>query len=313
MKPHSESLWVAISWHAPHVPVGYIVTQRGDISRPIAFLLGCTKTTWSAARKIDADHAAAPSIAQPWCIDLQPYGKPESESPMPGFVYAYNYLPVEDVKADIGQPLEGAFAQQSRPWCRYMAVEMAKNGGFGGQCLDAISVHDERDDLRAIIGEIVSRMKKFFGPKDEAWSYIEWHLDDLPGQTIHQYVKHLYEGVLNFRAWTDRERRAIFNGWATSIPTCLRGLPRVQLMELARVKPVQRVLSVRWEGRDEPMRAEFVPAIWHADDPVALQVRAGTGLPTVLRALKDLDQTIPRHWPKLIVDPESVTMRRRPG
>lgn len=128
----APAVWRARDWR--RCAAGYLVTEPGDIGRPVALV--------EADNFEDDDHLvggplwiarliAAEGPSAGWgrgvpVIDLAPYGRPDSTKPMPGFVYGLRCVPVPEQGGGEDEA-DGADTEpeEPRPLCRYMLADLA--------------------------------------------------------------------------------------------------------------------------------------------------------------------------------------------
>lgn len=116
-----SGIWCAFSYD--NCLVGYLVTEAGNLNRPIAFVdttYGRAPEGFSIAREIRNFY-----LREPWramiaddisVIDLSPYAYPDSRAPMPGFVFGLRCVP-----ADAHGERQNIPDKEPRPPCRFMA------------------------------------------------------------------------------------------------------------------------------------------------------------------------------------------------
>lgn len=124
-----EGTWVwACSTEMANWAVGYLVTEAGNIDRPIVFLEasgGDSSPDFGSEGAISAVWRLADNyadIGRVNCIELRDKGLPNSIMPMPEFVYALRCNRINRA----GEEIEGVPEQQPHPFCKFKLDLMQK-------------------------------------------------------------------------------------------------------------------------------------------------------------------------------------------
>lgn len=124
-------VWQARCWR--DTPVGYLVTEPGNIDRPIALLYADSfhdqsdaDRDFETAEQIARDPTAVWRSAGP-VVNLSDYGHPDSRSPMPAFIYSLRCVPMppKDMSGEAPEPINVP-PVEPRPYCRFLLAEVKR-------------------------------------------------------------------------------------------------------------------------------------------------------------------------------------------
>jgi hypothetical protein len=298
--------------------VGFLVTEPGNLDRPVAMVLNVegfepdsgqhpqsTGEMWRLAAEVSIDHALI--SARP-VVDLRQYGKPNSESPMPGWIYGLECREIDDDLRPNGAPLQPA------PFCRFRLAMLEKHAVANGWVRpEAMPVEHPDETIWAELHNWKRTIERT-APDHPLLAKLKVALVD----TFPPFDRFggtganpsLMRAVRN-EIVRSPDKHKLLNDWA---PDDLGPDPRSLYAVEAGSEGYQFLTIVpkpssnsKTFGCLEYHLAEFEPS------PVVIRVLEGTSLDEARVALLEADRYMAAHWLGLIHDMEEIGDQKTPG
>lgn len=293
--PEPTAIWCAMEY--ANIQDGYLVTEPGNVHRPVAFIdiiNGSAAQGFEVAQRIRDYFPTEPwravnEIEGIGVIDLTPYGQPGSAAAMPGFVYGLRCIPVNEDGEDQDAPYI-----EPRPWCRFMAAEIAERNPASSESPTPIAIRGSDlnvDEYRQLFAlrRLHYFVNRFYGYEHPVAKTIALALTQAFHPKTHaHFTDAIRQAEECFKSLNANEQRAIFNGWKPLRLT--EPLPKFsEILDHLKMVPVVDFDALTSNGTI--ITTDIVS--WFHGNAVTLRVKEGSTLPQIIDALEELQRVVP--------------------
>lgn len=278
---------------------GFLITAGGDIDKLIAVVPISENQPEAKALRLAGRIADNPALDSPCAINLQSYGKLDSEREIPSWVYAMTCVP-------FGRHLG---AKHPRPFCPVRFARMQQ------QAAEMAAKDDGRDtskgqdvaywDLQQDFDEIADRVKANGPPSLASAADGARGVQTESNPMAFVEVWQMREVVQEFWRLPEPERMRIFNGWRWRSAEARESRESVERTCLT--NPLLSVLTLATGNADRGIGARFEEIATGDMHAVRIHVRVGTTQAEATRAIERFHEAVCSDWDKLITDPRGVT------
>lgn len=278
---------------------GFLITAGGDIDKLIAVVPISENQPEAKALRLAGRIADNPALNSPCAINLQSYGKLDSEREIPSWVYAMTCVP-------FGRHLG---AKNPRPFCPVRFARMQQQAAEMAAKADGRDTSKGQDvaywDLQQQFDEIADRVKVNGPPSLASAADGARGVQTESNPMAFVEVWQMREVVQEFWRLPEAERMRIFNGWRWRSGEARESRESVERTCLT--NPLLSVLTLAIGTAERRIGAKFEEIATDDMHAVRIHIRVGTTQAEATCAIEQFHEAVCSDWDKLITDPRGIT------